>query len=332
LHHFQLGSLPEDCSEADNALVSRCAAVAELEVLLSAYRCGQATLWERWFELIEESPYIEGKPRRALIERGSSFFFAYADLLTAHAAGVYEQQIRQLRSGREPRRLRAVKSLLDGDPLAGSLLDFDLSRHHLGLVAWGEDPAAAARELARHLGRPLLYVRPLEHPDACWAWLSATRPLEPVCERNLRRFRSHSARLAIGLEAFGEEGFRVTHRQALRALRFAHDSAPPTHCYGDIVVESLAAENEEGARAFVAYELRGIEDDSATSRRLRETLVAYFHSECNAASASAKLGVHHQTVANRLRSVEDRLGGRSIAARRVEIEMALRLRDLLSVE
>jgi len=47
-----------------------------------------------------------------------------------------------------------------------------------------------------------------------------------------------------------------------------------------------------------------------------------------AASAAATLGVHQQTVANRLRAAEERLG-HSVGSRRVELEIALRLRAAL---
>ena len=95
--------------------------------------------------------------------------------------------------------------------------------------------------------------------------------------------------------------------------------------YADFAATSLACENSEEAQLFVARELRGIEDDSAASQRIRDTLLAYFESEHNAASAAARLGVHQQTIANRLRAVEERLG-RSVGARRLELELALRLR------
>jgi DNA-binding PucR family transcriptional regulator len=134
--------------------------------------------------------------------------------------------------------------------------------------------------------------------------------------------------VAIGLEGAGPEGFRSSHRQALRARRFGAEVGPELLFYDSVAVEVLAIENEEDARAFVAHQLRGIEDDSVTSRRIRETLEAYFAAEHNAASAGAALGVHQQTVANRLRAAEERLGG-AIGPRRVELEVALRLKACL---
>jgi DNA-binding PucR family transcriptional regulator len=68
---------------------------------------------------------------------------------------------------------------------------------------------------------------------------------------------------------------------------------------------------------------------SSRSETLRATLAAYFGSGQNAASAAALLGVHERTIANRLRAIEAQ-AGRPVATRRAELEMALRLRDLLA--
>jgi DNA-binding PucR family transcriptional regulator len=162
-----------------------------------------------------------------------------------------------------------------------------------------------------------------------WAWISGARPFEPAEEAVVARVgRPPQVGVAVGLPGYGGVGFRAAHRQALGARRIA-GRTPGLLRYADVAVELLVGENQEDAGAFLACELRGLDDDSQTSRRIRETLTAYFAAEHNAASAAASLGVHQQTVANRLRAAEDRLG-HSIGSRRVEIELALRLRATLN--
>ena len=107
----------------------------------------------------------------------------------------------------------------------------------------------------------------------------------------------------------------------------AASGRPITH-YAEVALESLAAVDEDAAAAFVARELAGLDGDDVRSTRLRQTLRAWFAAGHNAAAAAAALGVHEQTVAQRLRTVEERTG-RPVAARRAELETALRLRDLL---
>jgi PucR-like helix-turn-helix protein len=327
LRGFRRGILPDRCPGVDALGAQAAAKVGELKLLLSGYRISQMALWEMWFDSVERS--VEGaQERNELLRHGSDYFFRYAGLLSDYVTDLYQRELEQAARTGEQRRFHAIRNLLEGKSLVGSQLDVDLEQHHLGLVAWGEGGEAAARELASVLGRPLLATGPLN--DSWWGWLSGSHALGPGDERELKRFQpSSEAGIALGLEAFGEAGFRATNRQALRARWVARKTDRSVVFYADVAVEALASDNQADARAFVAHELRGIDDDSAASQRIRETIVAYFAAEHNAASAAAVLGVHQQTVANRLRAAEERLG-RPVGARRVELETALRLRACLS--
>jgi hypothetical protein len=326
---FQRDALPKSCPDVDAAAAVAVAKVGELETLLNGYRSAQMTLWEAWFAIIEDSPQLQGTERRELLTRGSDFFFRYADLLSDYVAERAQHEIEQLRGNAEQRRYRAIRSLLEGEPLVASPdLQLDFEHHHLGLFAWGERGEEAARQLTAALDRRLLIVAPLER--SWWGWISGSRPFERSEERIIERFQPpEGAGLALGLPTYGEAGFRATHRQAQRARWFATAGNSTLIRYADVAVESLVSENQEDARTFVERELGAIGDESTVSRRIRETLIAYFAAEHNAASAAATLGVHQQTVANRLRSAEERLG-HPVGSRRVELEVALRLRAALN--
>lgn len=300
---------------------------ADLDLCLELYRAAHMVLWEAWFELVETDS-LDPSQRRELLRRGSDFLFAYAGHLGDFAVEFFRRQLEP--SGEKQRRFRAVSDFLSGDPFAAAAIEFDLDRHHLAVIAWGEDPADGIRSLATLLARPFLLVSPPALTGVAWAWISGHRPLEPHQELALRDFDPDRVRIAVGLEGNGERGFRASHRQALRARQLVGDGDPSVIHFGDVAVEALAVESEEDARAFVAHELHGIEDETPTSQRIRETLAAYFAAECNAACAGAALGIHQQTVANRLRSAEQRLGCDSIGVRRVELELALRLRARLA--
>jgi hypothetical protein len=329
LSGFRRGVLPERPTEIDTVGARAVAEVGELKLLLSGYRIAQMSLWDAWLDLVERE--IENaRERQLLLRHGSEYFFRYAGLLSDYVTDIYQRELEQtVRSG-DQRRFEAIRTLLEGKSLVGAQLDIDLEQHHLGVIAWGEGAEGAMRELATALGRPLLTIGRLN--KNWWGWISGQRPLDPSQERELGRFRPAGlARLALGLEGFGEAGFRATSRQALRAHWVGRSSERQVVHYGDVAVEALASENLHDARAFVAHELRGIEDESTASQRIRETIVAYFAADHNAASAAAALGVHHQTVANRLRAAEERLG-HPVSSRRVELETALRLRACLQRE
>lgn len=328
LHALAREAMPARAPRVDAAAARIVSRVGELSPLLNGYRVAQAALWETWFALVEDSA-LEGTERRELLSRGSDFFFRYADLLNDYLSAIYQEERNALRGDRGQRLFAAVKLLLEGEqPASPNALGIVLNQYHLGLIGWGKGCEAAARSLAKDLGRPLLLVAPLD--EICWGWISGSRPITESLDPWEPIGVPAGVHLTFGDEEYGEHGFRRTHRQAQRA-RLLADEARPVTCYSDIAIEALAIEDSEEARRFVARELGAIDDESRTSRRLRETLAAYFAAEHNAASAAATLGVHHQTVSNRLRAAEERLG-RSIGARRVELEMALRLRRNLVTE
>ena len=324
---FHRDELPESCPEVDAIAARAVARMGEQESFSSGYRSSQKVLWEAWFVLVEDSPQLDNGERRRLLARGSDFFFRYADLLSDYVAEIYREEAVRLRDNGEQRRFRAIRALLDREPLPAPGLDLDLEQYHLALLAWGSEADAEPRRLAAQLARPLLIVEPL--PESWWGWISGARPFERSEEAALQRFQpAPGAGLAVGLQEFGEPGFRASHRQAQRARRLSSEASGSIVRYSDVAVEALASENLEDARAFLARELGPIGDESKTSRQIRETLSAYFAAEHNAASAAATLGIHQQTVANRLRAAEERLG-HPIASRRVELELALRLRSSL---
>jgi hypothetical protein len=324
LRSLSLRFLPTECPPIDAHGARVAARLGDLTMLLNGYRIAHMVLWEGWLALIEASD-AEEAIRYELLRLGSGFFFRYAAVLSNQVSESYQEELEHsLRSG-EQRRFQAIKAVLEGGAAPGEELDVNLEQHHLGLVGWGEGGQEIARELAAALGRPLLAVSPFEH--VWWGWLSGTQPLGLEAEAVVKALTPapSGTGLVIGLEGFGEDGFRATHRQAQRARRVALRIGVSVVAYTDVVVEALLGDNPAEAQAFVAHELRGIEDSSVTSRRIRETIAAYFAAEHNAASAAAALGVHQQTVANRLRAAEERLG-HPVASRRVELEAALRLR------
>jgi hypothetical protein len=323
---FRDGVLPGRLPDIDATMIVMAARVGDLNSLQAGYRFAQMALWGSWFELVEAS-VAEGALKRELLRHGSQYFFQYADLASRYMADGYQRGLERAAASGEHQRFEAIKGMLEGDPLAQSHVDVDLNQHHLGLVVWGEGGDVAVRSFGAEIGRSVLLTQRLRHN--WWGWFSGPTPLAPGQERVLADFDAGAGiRVAFGLEGYGEPGFRVTNHQALRAQWVAAAGSATIH-YEDVAVEALATEAQNDARAFVRHELHGIDDASCASARLRETLDAYLAAELNAASAAATLGVHHQTVANRLRRIEERLG-HPVGSRHLELAMALRLRGCLA--
>jgi hypothetical protein len=318
------------CPPADAEGARRCARLGvPLDQVLRQYRLGHAIQWEAWFDLVERSE-PDPDARRDLLARGSAFFFDYADRMCRFATEHYTDEREHTLRSREQHRVHLVREVLAGRDVGLDSLGYDLDdAEHLGVVAWGPEAADAVRELAHTLDRRVLVVGAAE--DTWWAWLGARAPAgaADAVGRALARLRlPGGVRLAVGTPGLGAEGFRRTHRQATAAQHAALRCDAPVVRFEDVALESLATADPRAAREFVALELAGIDADDKRCARLRETLSAWFACGQNAAATAARLGVHEQTVAQRLRAVEERTG-RPVATRRAELETALRLRDWL---
>jgi DNA-binding PucR family transcriptional regulator len=320
-------ALPDACPEFDAEGARQCARLGvPLEAVLLQYRLGHAVQWEAWFEIVEAHELSAAK-RRELLARGSRFFFEYANRLTRLVVAEYESERGSLLRRSEQRRSFLVRELLAGRSVDVDAIGYDLSYHHLGAVAWGDAPDEALRRLAARLDRTVLVIDAGE--GVRWSWLGGVKPLGPVRRLGVDDLAAEEGtRLALGDDEPGVEGFRRTHRQALVARHAAERLAADPIRYDDIALEALACADRDAARAFVTRELRGLDAADARSERLRRTLDSYFRCGQNAAAAAADLGVHQQTVGQRLRAMEDVIGAR-VSDRRAELEVALRLRSYL---
>ncbi len=323
LDNFSRGVIPSNPAEADLQAAKVAAEIGTLKFLLDGYQSLERSLVEAWIEVVDGA-VADPSVRQELLQYGSEYFSAYQRKVTGFVVDAFQKETESARGVGEQRRFQAIRRLIDGDPVAALQLDFDVEQYHLGVVAWGGSASEAIQELARSLGRISLSVGALN--GTRWAWISGARPLGADGERRLAAYEApEDAGVAIGLDGFGDSGFRTTNGQALRARWVAQRLDLGVAFYADVAIEALASSNRQEARSFIAHELRGIDDDTTVSMRIRETILAYFAAEQNAASAAAALGIHQQTVANRLRAAEERLG-HPVVSRRVELETALRLR------
>jgi hypothetical protein len=227
---------------------------------------------------------------------------------------------------RDDLRLDLVRDALRGRAIDARPLGYELDRWHLALVGSGEGVEAVIADLAkRHHALTLVM-----HVDGdVWAWVGARRPLPRALEGRTRRHAMpEGTRLSFGDPAPGPEGFRSSHEQAREAHRIASGGSRTVVTFDEVALEALALRDESSARSFVARELGELAESSNRMDTLRGTLRAYFASGQNAAAAAALLAVHEQTIAYRLRAIEEALG-RPIRTRRAELEVALRVRETL---
>jgi hypothetical protein len=307
------------------------AAVAAAEgvpwsALARTYAVAHAVVWEH---LIAQLAFFEldAAHSAALLRVLSRYLFDLIDHVTMGLAEVYAAERERLVRDSECRKAALVRDLLAGLPVAPGALAYELRSEHIGAIAWGAEPGAAAAQLAAETELRLLTVA--GGGDVVWAWLGGRPTIAARAARTLARVHlPPETYVALGDPAAGPEGFRSTHRQAGEAQRVALLRPRPLTRYDDVALESLALQDVALARAFAERELGPLGAPGERAAVLRETLRAYFTTGQNASAVAAMLGIHERTVSYRLQSAGVRLG-RPVAARRDELAVALRILAVL---
>lgn len=241
---------------------------------------------------------------------------------------VEEEHTRERRHPASPeqRRVELVRSLLDGKRVDHSELAYDFHVSHLGLLTRGAEAASAIKDLARNLDCLPLVVR--LDDEAVWGWLGRREgPDIRGFERLLGSDWPADTPLGVGEPAKNMNGWRHTFRQANGAFSLALRRPGGIFRYGDDpLLVTIAQDDLQVARLRESY-LDPLAAEPDGGSKARATLRAYIASDRNASSAGAALGINRQTVLNRLRKVEQRIG-RPITNRMDEIGAALRLEEL----
>lgn len=319
-----------------------------LDQLLRGYHATEAAFFSVFVERVHSDPRL-APDAAAAIERGAQWLFAFVGALTGGIVDRYaEERERWVRSA-DAARQRDVRAVLSGEATDAAAMSprlrYPLDRRHLALVLWadgpvpagGEPPQALLERSAAELGGALgatssLIVALGETTVAAWlagVGAAASRHLARI---PLSPIPGPRPSVACGLPGDGIAGFRTSHEQALRALRVARLTGrrPGTVVdYGDVALVALATADPEQAREFAARELGALTEDGDETARLAATLRVYLEEASSARRAAKRLGVHENTIKNRIRSAEERLG-HPASARVAETLLALRLAALVS--
>lgn len=252
---------------------------------------------------------------------------AAAERLVATASEEYVREQRVRPASHEARLVERARRLLEGELVDPLLLEYDLSGHHLGLVAGSADARHLVRDLAKARGCRSLILAP--SPEELWVWLGNGR--EPIDAAAVLEFLvangSSEQPIGVGEPKSGCGGWRLTHKQARTAVWVAQAKAEPAVEYSGVsLVASIAGDPLLTTSLNERYILP-LTVGRDGGKTLRNTLCAYFRAERNANSAGAVLGVSRQTVANRLRQAEKCLG-QPLSQCGLALEVALELENL----
>ncbi len=275
--------------------------------------------------MLEEAAAIDALDAHELRSATAALGTAF-DQVLATVTEEYRRETRVLSSSPSRQLTDRVRRLLAGELVDRSSLDYDLECHHLGLVARSEDARPWLRLLASRANSRCLIVSPA--PGELWAWLGTQEPLDPGVIHRCPVELPASIPIGIGEPDTGPDGWRLTHRQA-RAAVTAASTEKGIARYGDVALLVAAGQDPLLMNSLVSMYLSRLAQGRDQGAVLRNTLRAYFAADRNRSSAAAALGVSRQTVANRLKTVEERLA-QPLSDCATLLQTALRLEELRS--
>jgi hypothetical protein len=293
-----------------------------LDTVLRRYFAGNTHFGDFVVEEAERAEVPSAELRGLLREQATLGDRLLAAVSAEHAR---EAASRPSGSARERRR-EIVKSLLGGELVDHSEIEYDFEGHHLALMAKGDGAEELMREVADRLGRRLLAVQREE--ETKWAgWLGGRHELgAEEALRALREVAPVGVFVAVGEPAEGLAGWRFSHLQAKAALTIAERRREPVVRYADVAVLASILRDDLVADSLRRLYLEPLAQSRDNGKVARETLRAYFEAERNISSTAAALGVDRRTVRNRLSAIEGLLG-RPLRGSMADLEIALRLDD-----
>lgn len=318
----------------------------EIEVLLRAYRVGQARFARIWLERLQ--PRAGGAEDLAeTFGYVNDWVFAWVEAIEFRLTEYYMRERMRGMRGATAARAEEARAILEGrsvdEARASARLRYELRRDHLAYLIWTDGSNAEmggpdgsfgemerlASEIAETLGAVDHLAIPLGDYLACWAGLRTAPDLEGLTPK-LPSAAQWGLSVAVGQVGSRLEGFRRTYEEALQTRRVARlepFEAGTCARFSAMALDALMTQDMREAGRFVRRELGCLAEDTATARRMRDTLACFLDENGSFLHAAQRLGVHENTVAYRIRRAEELLG-RQVKERQLELRAALRIARL----
>lgn len=312
-----------------------------LEHILRGLQLGHG-LFLQWLISAAHDAFPDAGDVATAFLRAVEWTFEYVEILSALLVRAYTAERDRWLAGAVARRVETVRGLLAGEQAdaeqASAWLGYDLARRHTAVVVWSDDPGVGAAQLD-HAARALTEGAGHRHPLAVplprglvglWIGTLAGEP-DPQLPATLDVDELPGVRAAAGTPSAGLSGFTRSHLEAVDARRVAElvGAAPGSVTrYDAVALTALNTVDVARACTFARDELGALADHDERNARLRATLQAYLEEAQSPRRAAARLGVHENTIVNRLRAIRETLP-HPPEHRAAELLVALRLAALL---
>jgi hypothetical protein len=327
---------PVTALEHARAMASRGHSV---DVMLRFYRLGHEYFTEKlsdWLTDWIDDPTVA---LRTFIDL-ERFGFQYIDRISSLVAAEYVAELDRRQNQARAERDDVVRALLAGERVdtarAERVLSHRLTGRQVGFVCWADDRGVDLDRVAQQVGRYLGVSHSLvvaDGPLAVWGWASITADVRTSLRDMATELagESEDVHIAVGSPHPGGAGFRTSHLEALRTRRVIELSgraAPSITEFRDVALVDAISRDLDAAKAFVAAQLGDLARDDAKERSERATLLAVLDAQGSLTTAARTLGIHKNTVLQRVRRAEERRG-RPATIEVAELHAALLLCDVL---
>ncbi|MPY99119.1 MAG: PucR family transcriptional regulator [Actinophytocola sp.] len=311
-----------------------------VNALVRAYRLGQDHLLKRSFEAIQAT-IAEPAIAFCASQRFVSTTFNYVDWISQHIVSVYESERERWLENRSAVRAARIKELIGGKTAdtdrAEENIGYSLRQRHVGVVLWIDEEsvsdsglstlerwATTLGECLGSRGKPLVVAC---DRTSVWAWLPFGHrdTFDPAAVRVFAEADAAAPRIAFGEPVAGVDGFRETHRQALRAQALAlAGGADPVIGFGEpgVAAACLLSANLPSTRAWVQRVLGRLALADDQHGRLRDTVRVFLAEGGSYTAAAERLTMHKNSVKYRVARAEEERG-RPISDDRLDVELAL---------
>lgn len=308
-----------------------------ISILERAYLVGVADFWRRWFDRCRSEAAERRVPLDALVRESTILLFEYIDHVLGSVVSRYDQTRAEMVHTREHLRRTVLAQILSGaaDQIDAAELErglaYPLSAVHVAVSFEAENRAEVDRR-AGVCRAACGATDTLAHQDGArrfTVWLGRLDGYVPSQLSALRCALDDDGGTAALSEAWaGLRGLRRTYDEVVmaigvqRALRGRADGV--VVAYRDVRLDALLLADRDRARRFLEEELGALAGPDPRLRLLREALRVSLSTGSHV-SAAALLGVHENTVRNRVRRAEELLPRGVTLQRRTELQVALRL-------
>lgn len=311
-----------------------------VNALVRAYRLGQQFLLRLAFDASRRLREDEAV-RADAYDRIVNSVFDYIDWISQRVVVVYEEEREAWLANRSNALTSKVLEVVEGASLdvaaTEKVIGYRLSGHHVAVVAWMHESAVqndqlsrtsrVIRQFASEVGGGSPLVMGCDRATA-WGWVPVPRGWS--FQERLTSWRPGEAPapvLALGSSRGGLDGFRASHKEALRVHRIASFGGIPhrsvvSHDEPGIAATGLLSQNLASARAWMRSVLGELLRDDENTARLRKTVLTLLRHEMSYTATAETMVMHKNSIKYRLASAEEILG-RPVTESRLDVELAL---------